>query len=66
MPKNSSAKHYQDNKETLQKKLLKHKFFLKKTKEKDNNIVVKDTKMYQKMKNKSLSSIEKKHHKIIS
>ena len=36
------------------------KFFLKKKKKKSDNIILNDKKIYQKMKNKSLSSIEKK------
>ena len=51
----SSAKYYQNNKERLQKKLMKGiNVFLK-----SSNMVVSDTKIYQKMKNKSLLSIEK-------
>ena len=44
--KNSSAKHYQDNKERLQKKRLVKdiKVFLKK-KKKSDNMVVKDSKI---------------------
>ena len=50
--KNSSAKYYQDNKEKLQKKLVKViKVFIKKN-IKSNNMVVKDTKVSQKMKKK--------------
>ena len=59
MFKNSSVKYYQDNKERLQKKLVKDiKVFLKKKKKK-NNMVVKDEKISQKIKNKSWLSIEK-------
>ena len=62
MSKNSSVKYYQDNKERLQKKLVKdikrRKVFLKKKKKK-NNMVVKDEKISQKIKNKSWLSIEK-------
>ena len=36
-----------------------NKIFLKEKKKKIDNIVAKDTKIYQKLKNKSLSSIEK-------
>ena len=51
MSKNSSAKYYQENKERLQKKIMKDiKVFVKKKKKKSNNIVVNDTKIYQKMK----------------
>ena len=56
--KESSAKYYQNDKEKLQKKLVKGiKVFLKKKKEKCNN-VVNDTKINQKMK-KSLLSMDK-------
>ena len=59
MSKNLSAKYYRENKEILQKRLVKDiKIFLRKTK-KINNGVVNDTKIYQKMKSKSLLSIEK-------
>ena len=60
MSENLSAKYYQENKERLQKKLVKDiKIFLKEKNKKSNNIVVSDTKMYQKMKNESLLSIQK-------
>ena len=56
-----SSKHYQNNKERLQKKLIKDiKVLLKKKKKKSNNMVKNDTKIYQKMKSKCLLSIEKK------
>ena len=49
--KYSSAKYYQNNKERLQKNLVKDiKIFLKKKKKKNDNMVVNDTKIYQKMK----------------
>ena len=42
MYQNTSAKHYQDNKEQLQKTLLKDlNVFLKKKKKESNNMVVK-------------------------
>ena len=56
------ATYYQEKKERLQKKkkLMKDiKIFLKKKKEKSNNMVVNVTNISQKMKNKSLLSIEK-------
>ena len=54
MSKTLSSKYYQDNKERLQKKLVKDiKIFLKK-KKKRGNMVVNITKISQKMKNKSL------------
>ena len=66
MSKDSSAKCYQNNKERLQKKKLVKtiKVFLKKEKKKSVNMVVNDTKIYQKMKNKSLLSIKKKYYQI--
>ena len=60
MSKNLSANNYQENKERLEKKLMKNnKIFLKEKKKKIDNIVVKDTKICQKLKNKSFLSIEK-------
>ena len=60
MSKHLSAIYYQENKERLQEKLVKDiKTFLKKKKKKSNNMVVNVTKISQKMKNKSLLSIEK-------
>ena len=60
MAKYSSAKFYQNNEERLQKKLVTDIIvFLRKKKKKSNNMVLNDTKLYQKMKNKSLLSIEK-------
>ena len=53
MSKDSSAEYYQDNKERLQKKLMKD-IFLKKKKTKSNNIFVK---IYQMMKNKCCLNI---------
>ena len=54
MSKGSSTKYYQNKKERLQKKLLKDiKVFLKKKKKTSNNMVVKDTKIYYNIKNKS-------------
>ena len=51
MSKDSSAKYYQDNKERIQRKLVKAmKVFLKKKNKKSDNMVVKDIKIYQKMK----------------
>ena len=61
MFKCSSAKYYENTKERLQKKkLLKDiKVFLRKEKKKSNHMVPNNTKIYQKMKNKSLLSIVK-------
>ena len=51
MFKNLQAKYYQENKERLQKKLVKDiKIIVKKKKKKNNNMVVNVTKMSQKMK----------------
>ena len=51
MFRNLSAKYYQENKEILQKKLLKDiKIFLRKKKKKSNNMVVNVTKISQKIK----------------
>ena len=59
MSKTLSAKYYQENEERLQKNLAKDiKIFLKKKKKKSVNMVVNVTKISQKMKNKSLLSIE--------
>ena len=58
MSKDPSAKYYQNNKERLQKK---YQSPFKEEKEKSDNMVVNDKKIYQKMKNKSLLNIEKKY-----
>ena len=59
MSKNVSAKYYQENKERLQKKLVKDiKIFVKKKKKKSGSMAVNVTKISQKTKNKSLLSIE--------
>ena len=58
--KNVSAKYDQENKERLQKKLVKDiKIFLNKKKKKSNNMVVKVTKISQKMKEINWLSIKK-------
>ena len=60
MSKTLSAKFYQENKPTLQKKLAKDiKIFVKRKQKKNNNMVMNVTKTYRKMKNKSLLIIEK-------
>ena len=60
MSKTLSAKYYQENKERLQKKARKRYCNLsKEEKEKSGNMVVSFKKISQKMKNKSLLSIEK-------
>ena len=62
MSQNLSTKYYQENKERLSKKAReRYQIFLKKKKKKSNNMVVNVTKISQKMKNKSLLSIEKKY-----
>ena len=59
MSENLSAKYYQNSKERLQKKLLKDiKVFLIKEKEKRDNMVVIDTNIFQKTKNRTFVSIE--------
>ena len=58
--KNVSAKYDQENKERLQKKLVKDiKIFLNKKKKKSNNMVVKVTKISQKRKEINWLSIKK-------
>ena len=58
MSKTLSAKYYQENKESLQKKASERfRIFLKKKKKKSSNMVVNVTKVSQKMTNKSLLSI---------
>ena len=61
MSKNSSAKHYQDNKERQPTKDPRRTYQVlsKEQKEKRDNIFVNDRKICQKMKNKICLSIEK-------
>ena len=60
MSEDLSAKYYQNNKERLQKKLVNDiKESLSKEEKKSDNMVVSDTKIYQKLRNKNLLSIEK-------
>ena len=60
MSKNLSAKYYQENKEILQKEAgERYQNLSKEEKEKNDNRVKNVTKIPQKMKNKSLLSIEK-------
>ena len=62
MSENLSAKYYQEDKESLQKRLVKNiKIVQRKKKKKSDNIVVNVTKISQKMKTKSWLNIEKKH-----
>ena len=59
MSKNSSAKNYEDNKERLQKKLVKDiKVYIKKKKKSDHNMILKNTKISQEMKNKRFLSLD--------
>ena len=60
MSKTLSAKYYQENKDRLQKKLVKDiKIFLKKKKKKSYNMVMNVKKISQKIKNKIFLSVEK-------
>ena len=60
MSEDLSAKYYQNNKERLQKKLVNDiKESLSKEEKKSDNMVVSDTKIYQKLRNKNFLSIEK-------
>ena len=52
MSKNLSGKYYRENKERI-------KIFLKKKRKKSENMVVNVTKIFHRMENKSLLSIEK-------
>ena len=64
MSKELSAKYYQVNKEGLQENLVKDiKVCLKKKKKKSHNMVIKDTKSYQNMKQK-LVEYRKKYFKM--
>ena len=59
MSKSLSAKYYQENKERLQKNLVKDvKIRLKRKEKRSNNVVVNVIKIFQKMKNKSLLNIK--------
>ena len=52
MSRDSSTKHYQKNKERLQKKLMKSiKIFLKEERTKSKNMVANDIKIFLNMKN---------------
>ena len=60
MSKNFSAKYYHENKERLQKKLVKNiTIFLEKKTKKSDNMVVNVTKISQKMRKINWLSIEK-------
>ena len=59
MSRNSSAKYFQNNKERLQKTACeRYESFLKKKKKNSYNMVVNNTKIYQKIIKKGLLSIE--------
>ena len=59
MSKDLSAKYYQSNKERLREKACeRYQSLSKDQKEKSNNMVVNDTKIGEKIKSKSLLSIE--------
>ena len=65
MSKDSSTDYYQNNKERLQRKALeRRKSHSKEEKEKRDNMVASNTKIYQKMKNKNFLSIEKNNVKL--
>ena len=60
MFKNSSAKYYQNNKEKPRKNICeRYQSISKEEKEKGNKMVMKNTKIYLKLKNKSLLSMKK-------
>ena len=64
MSQDSSAKYYQDNKERLQKKAReKYQSLSKEGKEKNNNMVVNDRNIYQKIK-KNQVKYRKQYYKI--
>ena len=57
MSKDSIAKYHQNNKERVQKKACeKYQSIFEDKKKKRDNMVLNDTKIYQKMENKSLLS----------
>ena len=55
---NIAVQYYQENKD-YKKARERYQMFLRKKKKKSDNMVVNNTKIYQKMKSKSLLSIEK-------
>ena len=58
MSKDSSAEYYQNNKERLQKRLAKDiKVLSREEKEKSKNMIVNDTRIYQKKKKKNFFSV---------
>ena len=65
MSKNLSAKYNQENKERLQKKLMKDiKIFLKKKKEKGNNMVVNVDKILSEDEKQKLVENSKKYFRM--
>ena len=65
MSKSLSAKYYQENKERLQKNLVKDvKIRLKRKEKRSNNVVVNVVKIFQKMKSKSLLNVKKKYYRM--
>ena len=58
------AKYYHENKKRLQKLVKDIKTFLNKKKKRCIDLVMNDTEIFQKMKNKSLMCIEKKYYRI--
>ena len=64
MSKSLLARYYQENKKNTNKKFVKGiKTLLNKKKKKGNNVVMNDTEIFQKMKNKTLMGIGKKHYR---
>ena len=61
MSKDLSAEYYQGNKERLQRKACEryNKSFSRRKRKKSHNMVINDTRIYQKMKNKCWLGIEK-------
>ena len=64
MSKTLPARYYQENKERLQKKARERHRNLPKEEKKSNKMVVNVKKISQKMKNKSLLSIEKEYYRM--
>ena len=65
MSKNLSAKYYQENKERLQKTLVKDiKIFLTKKKKKSNNMVENGTKIISETEKQKLVEYRKKYYRM--
>ena len=65
MSKNLSAKYYQENKERLQKTLVKDiKIFLTKKKKKSNNMVENGTKTISETEKQKLVEYRKKYYRM--